>query len=165
MRGPFAAACALLLCCGDGGGQVRQWGALARGSAGPSEGLRGAAQAAGAPDALVCGDSPLAWEAPPFSASWLEIEFAQEVSARSVTVSQTYLPGFVSRIEIRGATGDWRTVLEQPPVEDPICPSALIAAVDPPAPAREVRLWIDTQASDAAPQIDAVELAGDPLTP
>lgn len=163
MRRAAASAVGLFLACGGPEG-ARHFAVAARASAQDFVG-GGPEQAVGPPDAIACGDSPLAWAAPAWSLSWIELEYQNEVVARAVGVHETRDPGHVARVEVRPRDGEWRTILTRLPAPEPVCPSLLSVPIDPPAPVFLVRLWVDSQADGASPQIDAVELEGDVADP
>ncbi len=66
-----------------------------------------AAQATGAPNISVAGNSPEAWcpEKKDDGTDWLEVAFAQPVHASEVRVRQNNAPGAISRIEVIESDG------------------------------------------------------------
>ena len=107
------------------------------------------------------GDISGAW-APRASgdgAQWLEVAFDEDPTPiEEVLVFETHLPGALYAVVAQDADGAVETLWQRPP--SALAPVAMVLSVRVarPRPLRSLRLWVDTDAVSAWPEIDAVAL-------
>jgi hypothetical protein len=144
----------------------RQWASGATASSEYSNASWSAAQATGEPDTPGAGDHKTAWASREADGSeeWLTLTFDIAVVPTHIRVHETFNAGAIVKVEVKEASGSWRTVWEG---EAKACeaPHWFEAPVPPGAGAtREIRLTLDSAAVRGWNEIDAVELVGrDPL--
>ena len=140
----------------------RQWATGATASTEFNRPSWAATQATGAPNTLAAGDHSTAWASSEQDADseWLDLTYAEPVVATMVRVHETYNPGAITKVELRDASGAWRTVWEGPaqPADAPRWFEVRVAAEG--WTAKQVRLTLDSDAVPGWNEIDAVELVG-----
>lgn len=92
-------------------------------------------------------------------AQWLEVTFDDDPTPiEEVLVFETHLPGALYAVVAHDADGAVETLWQRPP--SALAPVAVVLSVRVarPRPLRSLRLWVDTDAVSAWPEIDAVAL-------
>lgn len=126
------------------------------------------AQATGAPNVSVTGNSPDAWcpESKSNGTDWLEVTFARPVHATEVRVRQNDAAGAISKIEAIEANGTahvwWEGV---DPYKAPVTREIVWFAVRGPRTdylVAKVKITLNLAAGPGWKEIDAVQLVGSP---
>ena len=149
----------------DDAGRMCQWAKTAKASTQYGTVEWSANQVTGKPDTLRAGDIPTAWAPSSTSAGteWLELGFAQPITAAKVRVHETYNPGAVVKVEVLDTAKKWHTIWEG---KDPTRDAPAWLEVVPETTLRfqtqAVRITLDTKSVTGYNEIDAVELIGDP---
>lgn len=140
----------------DFGALKFSWGTMAPGNDHPSW---AAGQAVGAPDTDAQGDHPTAWASrePDAGIEWLSVRFAEAIRPDGVVIVESYHPGAVVKVEVRGPETSWRTLWSG---RDPSTPEAneLFVPYGAAASVDEVRVTLDTRLVAGWNEIDAVGL-------
>lgn len=90
---------------------------------------------------------------------WLEVSFEGSASpVASVLVFETHRPGALYAVVAVDADGRTETLWQRPPVALAHKAVALSVRLTEPRPIVSLRLWVDTDAVDAWPEIDTVAL-------
>jgi hypothetical protein len=143
----------------DGEGRVRQWAVDATASSEYTGSDWSARQAVGPPDSPE-SDSRTAWAAQDADGGieWLRVAFALPVRARRVRIHESLTPGGIVRIEAIAEDGTRRPLWSGADPGLPWFEADLGGEV-----VRELVIVVDTRKHAGWEEIDAVELAGDPL--
>lgn len=120
-------------------------------------------RATGAPDVDGCADDARAWSsARGNGVEWLELGYAQPVSATEVRIHQSYGRGAISRVTLIDANGDREVIWEGEDLTAP-CPGLLrVRTLQTVNKVTTVRVDLDESRTGTWNQIDAVELVGVP---
>lgn len=144
---------------------IRQWASQAQASSEYSNPSWSAAQAAGEPDTLACGDKTTAWAAGSSTAvEWLEVYYDVPVYVTAVNIVQTYNPDQVIEVEAIDLVGNLFSLYRQDGavVSEP-CPYTLAIEVkQSDFLVQGVRITVDQSIVGSWNEIDAVELVGIP---
>jgi len=140
----------------------RQWASEATASTEYNRPSWAAAQAAGAPNTAGAGDHSTAWASkdPDGDSEWLALTYSAAVEPTMVRVHETYNPGAIVKVELRDATGAWRTVWEGVAAAAPAPRWFEVKVQGEGWTTKEVRLTLDSDAVPGWNEIDAVELVG-----
>ncbi len=119
-------------------------------------------QATGTPDTARAGDIQTAWATLQRNQGdeWLELEYISPIKALMVRVHETFNPGAVTNIILKGVDGE---IIKKVPVQAEPAPGArwLEVTFEPTSsPVKTVRLEMDTSKVNGWNEIDAVELVG-----
>ncbi len=120
----------------------------------------GAIQATGAPNTNSCGDLPTAWS-PRTSGSdpeWLKTTYDQAVYATGLRVHETYLPGFITGIDLVEPNGTVHALTV--PADTTTCGGYYVLSFA--ETAYLVNAIVVHTAKPGYEEIDAVELTGIP---
>jgi len=154
-----------------GSDELRQWAdtASATSNYGPSEGDPwNASQATGAPDVDPnCGDVDKAWASKEKdTVDILTLGYPVAVIPSEIRVFQTYNPGQVVKLEVKGPSGQSTVIYEGAPTASDACPvEGYIQNLDVGFPVDTVLVTIDqSKLGIGWAEIDAVELVGQPAT-
>ena len=144
---------------------LRQWAATAEATSAYGEVEYGAMQATGRPDATECGDSSRAWASESSTGQdQLTVTFGTPVIPAEVTVYQTYAPGAITGIEFVLADGSGTVPVPDSADPNTDCPDVFRLPVpDGFAPVNGVIISVDQTITESWNEIDAVELAGQPV--
>jgi len=124
----------------------------------------GPEQATGEPDTGAAGDLPTAWasKTPDGQPEWLDLRYAQPVSATAVLVHATYNPGALVRVSAFTEDGREVTVWTGKDPAEPGTGRALsVISFRTEFPTRRVRIYLDSPAVAGWNEIDAVGLVDD----
>lgn len=121
----------------------------------------GPEQAAGEPDTLEPGDRVTAWASqnPDGTAEWLVCEFAEPAMPAEIIVHETFNPGAVNKLTALDDNGNETVLwegLDPTPRDQPRGVS--VYPVEPAAPIRKLKVYIDSNAVPGWNEIDAIGL-------
>jgi hypothetical protein len=144
--------------------EFRQWGLSAMASS-QRAGLNfAAAQAAGPPNTLDCGEAETAWASlEQNTQEELTVLFAEPVIPLQIIIHESYNPGFVTQVRLVDVFGDTPIIYQAAPQLAGTCPRALTIHIPLNTAAPRAGALIITLDQATAPswaQIDAVELVG-----
>lgn len=128
-----------------------------------------AAQATGAPNVPIAGDSTLAWcpARQGGGTEWLEVGFATPLQATEVRVRQTNLPGAIVRIDVIDTAGRshpwWAGEDPQKPAANQITWLAVRVPAKTDYAVAKIRITLNLDARPGWKQVDAVQLVGTAL--
>ena len=149
------------------GDEIRQWAskASATSSYGPLEGDPwNASQATGAPDVDPnCGDQKGAWASKEQNTvDTITLSYPVAVIPSELRVFQTYNPGQIVRMEMKGPSGQAKVIYEGQPQPPDGCPvEGFLQNLDVGFPVDTVLITIDqSKLGTGWEEIDAVELVG-----
>lgn len=147
------------------GSEIRQWAISAEASStyatDPKSGWSPAA-ATGRPDTPECGDQTTAWaSATPDETAVLVVTFENAVVPTSIDIYETYNPGQIVEIAVRGPGHDEVVVYKGDPAPSDDCPQITTLTFDEPLfPVDTVVIVVDQSVVRSWAEIDAVELVG-----
>ena len=145
------------------GEMIRQWAVSATASSSYGDPDWAAIQATGQPNTDGCIDAETAWASGERTGvDWLELRYEKSVYPKQINIFQSHSPNQVTRVDLLGTDGEYRTVY----VRDPAvmeCPYTLTLSLsDTDYQAIGIKLTVDQSILDPTSwnEIDAVELVG-----
>jgi len=141
---------------------VEQWAAGATASTEYTSDEWSAVQAVGAPNVDGCEDDPRAWATlAADGVDWLELTYIQPVRPSEIRIHENWAVGSIVKVELKDASGSYRTVHTAQPTDAVTCPHVLtIPITGITTLISTIRISLDQRLTLDWNEIDAVRLAG-----